>query len=497
MRGVILVTGGSFQTDELAVNDDGSSKSFESVSYYRCSSVGAMLANSLQTKLNSRLASFQNYYEEIHQDISKRLSFQWSNETTPRSKSAEMICILPTWVNSGFLYTDENFSNDASYSADAAIGLARLHFPKAADLIAPYYKSMASKASSLHVHTDRFVAKYNIGGPKRNIDDSIALFRVITSCIAISIIKKVSGPGFHDVQHATKLNILQADNLTILCQEVDNLAYSGLSISRCSRLVGYIHCALDVSCTTSRTNEEHDTDSSKMTLDADEGDETDFCIIGWRNGIHCVLPKLLLSLPAGPTSSNLGFCCLDEFVGNLPVQKDGSIRSRKQRTFDAIPNDLLDALKDQETSNDGEYQVIQATSAPPDVSLHLSIERPIGIDVSLLGICGRIGGEVVTNFGVYPILCTIIKAQESEEAHRKICPGQTKPEVTNSLQSLTSIATSLYDKLRFRSDGGTNSRTSSTTEKDAAWALLRAGTLGEVSTACPECTVQGPDSRKG
>ena len=392
-HGVLLVTGGTSETDTFI--DEGPHWRSECVfnSYYYFATTGAMLLNSLQAKCDIPPEVCQQYYEDIDARIQKQLTIRWTSNpksvSMPRVRKDDETQVIARWKDS---------SNEISR---LAVRLAAFNFPRSAESMAQFYKYIADESV-----LDDVKRVHNMDTRYEALNENLVRFRVITACICLSVIGRVAGDNFHSLQHSTRLHLRNPRKLNSLSEEVDQLVSSSLSFTEAVVLISNVHCAVNPNIKEKGLTEEDDPytiyDSSS--------------IVGCRNGIFAVVPEILLSMSSPISESMLSLRCIDTFIGNVPVQRDCFIRSSRHGSVSAadfdstvyrnIPQSDLDDVCEAQSVVEVDENIFLGNPIlrPPDKRLYLSIERPADFNEPLLGLCGRINGEAFGNIGIQNLL---------------------------------------------------------------------------------------------
>ena len=275
-------------------------------------------------------------------------------------------------------------------------------------------------------------------------------------------------------------------------REVEKLITSGLSFSRIATLIAHLHCG-----TISPRGPE--------VLQDEEVRYVDTGIIGWRNGCHAVLPALLFSLSSGPSSSNLGFRCADTFIGNIPVHGDGSVRSNKHGilTGQFRNSKLLASLQKQADDGNTETQLVQAyhsvslgaaIPSPPDVLLHLTIERPLNRSDPDLGLCGRVNGETIGVVGVLAVLRNLVQSHcnGSNGTETQLRETRPCPSVHSQVPKFFNVPASVWASSHRRPTGEPHYHMYIPVQEDAAWTIFLSGEANSrvVLYGCAICVAE-------
>jgi hypothetical protein len=354
-----------------------------------------------------------------------------------------------------------------------ALRLSSIYFAGVAALLAPYYESIASPdvvriASTQQDRDDRILG----------LTPALVKFRTITASIILSVVTNIAGKDFESLHHASSLSLHRPKAIQHTCTEVAKLLKGGLSFPRVATLIAYLHCG-----TRPPRGPDIMQDEEVRYMDAD--------IVGWRDGRHAVLPSLLFSMSVGPSPSALGFRCTDDFIGNIPVYPDGSIKSNKHGNMLESFEDLkpLHNLMKQSQGPGTDAQLTQINhkvslgapiKCPPDVALHLTIERPLDRTDPDLSLCGRVNGESIGTIGLLALLRNLIRSGCAEITSESLI-GEPEPCVRIHPQSirLFNVSPSVWAQSARKPTGGKEYHTYIPARDDAAWSLFL---LGEAAT---------------
>lgn len=415
-RGLVLVTGGSSNTDELSCEEILSAITVvNSISHYHWNTVGGMLWNSFDQEFpNSYHESFQQDFDDIDKDISQSLElFQWSHVEV----RMESIQAYPIW------------SRQPKTASRIAMSLATIFFRSSVDRIAIYYEKIATE-SYLKQVKERSWWVTGTGSayvePRENpLSAELQSFLVITASICISVLGKIAGDNFKNLRHSTADPVFEMRRFRLLCSSVDDILHGGCEMSRVVKAVAAIHCAADLSLKpgTNITGE-------------DKGQaEYEAFLIGWRSGRYAVLPNLLFQLSKPLRPSVLDLRCTDMFIANLPVAQDGAIHSITAATSAlGFSTDHFDHWQDGTISKDieradhardgvGPIVLGPPETQAPDKPLYLSIERPpFPTGTPEVSLCGRINGESVGSVLIQDVLKTLaLSWSDAEGYYYDIC----------------------------------------------------------------------------
>lgn len=178
--------------------------------------------------------------------------------------------------------------------------LASIYFPLLADEVAPCYERIATSTVLASVKNRE---ERDASGPENGLTQAIVRFREYTAAILISLIASLSRDDFRNFKHSTSLDLSHAGDLEEGCRFVDRSFSSSVKFDEAVQLLATIHAAQDFEFKESGTSH----------------------IVGWRRGIYCVIPNILLNMK--PTEESITLACHDVFYANIRVHEDGSIKS--------------------------------------------------------------------------------------------------------------------------------------------------------------------------
>ncbi|KAL8836926.1 MAG: hypothetical protein Q9170_002726 [Blastenia crenularia] len=478
--GVWLVIGGTSKTDPFVDENTQPIKDFIFATHYRYTTTGAMMLNSLQAECNIPAEVAQQYFVTIDSAIRNELEFRWQMV----EGDTNFVSLEP--------YAFPKWKRLQETSKRVAIRLAAFYFPQSADFLARFYSPIADEWTLSKIQDT-----INRDTKREPLPVELIRFRIITASICIAIIAKCVGKDYHTLQHCTEIHLRYARVIQTLSENVDRLASNCLSYGDVSLLIGAIHCGTTMGIVGGelRRDEEHEYRYNPAT------------IIGYRNGIYAVLPRMLFSLAAGPSPTSLGFQCTDKYLANIPTDKDGVVRSyghgttarggKSQQLFHEVSSSL-NSSSDEETRISLIGQKVFMGSprpSPPDKPLYLNIERPVDFSEPLLGLCGRINGETIGNVGVPQILRNLIASFEAQQANNNrpstptACNKHGEP---SAQQAMFNVPASVWAQSRSgKPTADPDVHTYIPIVGDSAWALFIAGeTAGRFSMGCAMCATE-------
>lgn len=437
--GVVLVLGGSMPTDSLLPSPADFHAYAESslVFHYRYVSIGALLCSSIQNPSDIRPEVFQTLYESVAKVISRDLVMFWQYDP-----ETDEICSKPHW------------RKEKSERSSVSIRLASIHFQRSAEALAPCYEDIADqKTLDAVLNVNPIMAR----SYKQKQSNEVVRFRAITASIIFAISCRLAGHDFYDLQHSTTLTMDRYDAISQVAKTLDVWLSSSISLSQSARLIAIVHCGIDV-----------------LTYTRDSPQT-----IGWRSGIYTVMPSLFFE--RAPTAAALGFCCKDEFFGNVPVHIDGrilDITSQGIMEDREITEELL-----RHTNSSRQVFFGPPSEAPPDIPLYLSIERRCRSADSSVCLCARIDGEMVGVVSVSKILKTIAQSLQTPPT----CPSHKAP------YNFLNVSPSLWARSgRCYKPSGSPCHTYIPVKHDPCWALFLAGEHRDwvtISRGCVDCAV--------
>lgn len=472
-QGVLVVIGGSSETDPLIDQGPYQIHDFVFSSHYYFATTGAMLLNSLQTPCDIPPEVFQQYFEDIHTEIRRKVHLQWViRESGNHDQESSPIHAVLHWTPS------------ERRCSRVAVRLASFYFQLSAEIVAPFYERIAEEAVLSIVKK-----MSNCDSCKECIPDEIIRFRIITASIYLSVIGFAAGEGYDTVQHTSRMHLRKPR--MYIAERVDEFITRGLRHGELARLIAAIHCGQPPGAKPEVSQEDNILGSMLPWSD----------IIGCRKGSYAVLPEILFSLASELSASMLGFRCVDDFIGNVPVQKDGWIKSSHRYTVGVKDQRLYKSLLAQ---SDGEAQIVQVTNSAflghpslrlPDVPLYLHIERPVVFDEPMLGLCGRVKGEAIGNVGIPLILQTLIASLVGDtngEVKADTCTKHGASSSTDSIPSMLNIPPSVWALTEeVKPSGDPDVHTYIPVKLNSAWALFIAGeTECRITFGCAGCATE-------
>ncbi len=248
-KGVILVVGGSLETDIYREEENVGSMEIclPPVHHYRQKTIGSLLFNLLGSLLDMWPETFQTDFNTVDAKLRKHLRFTW--------KSVE---------DSARVHAVASWSKSQAETTPISRSLAAIHFGTSANPLAMCYGEIAN---------EKFLT-----AARRKYDDEspvpweVTRFRGFTVAILISIASMLGGPAFESLYHCTSIDLrYDRDKLS---RQLDEALEHGFSFTQAIKFVSAFHCG-----------------RHPLVKDGDRGDQ-----IGCQNGAYAVLPTLLFKM---------------------------------------------------------------------------------------------------------------------------------------------------------------------------------------------------------
>ncbi len=410
-RSLILVTGGTHQTDQLMHEDLSDTGDLDLVSHYRWETVGALLWNAVKQPSNHVQESFQQDFESIDAAVSHCLDFRWAKMDQEQSQ----IQAFPVWKAS------------ASKSSHIAIRLATILFHESVDYVAVFYERIANEK---YLEAAKTTMKPN----RRGLDLSnkeIQRFQVISAAVCFAVLAQLAGRSFRNLQHSTMIDLSKMYGLNWLCSEVDTILTGDCTFSRVVTTVAAIHCAKPFPHVASgtlmslRTMEFESSGESASSSELGNSYHTTN-VIGWRSGRYAVLPELLFALEKPLTRSVLGLRCASEFIANIPTRQNGAVRSPLEephfnRSSDAFTEEVITEGYDIEAQQISAHDIRpiilgRPRLMEPDKPLYINLERQTAAtNEAAVGLCGRLDGESLGFASITTALAVIANSMNNAD----------------------------------------------------------------------------------
>lgn len=468
-RGVVLVVGGTSETDDLMEEIDEEILPSPYLSHYRVGTIGALLANCVQMQSDIRPEVCQTWFEQVRSRLQGSLSFYWYYNPD----KIELIA-RPRWVARG--------PESTSY----AVRLASIYFNLCASEIAPFYEDIAGR-EVLEIVLDSKSKNFSgcDGGPTELVQ-----FRIRTAIILACIACELGGSDFDTLQHVTTLDLSNEQWIETSASLVNKSLRigtigGGFSMSTATALVSQFHCGLDI--------RPHNWQLIQPKLSGDN-------IVGWRTGVYAVYPAILSVMD--PCSEALGLRCTDTFIGNLPTKagEGGAIYNGITSNVELSERIMRhDPGSSWLPGSSPPGQIIPAArlafaSAPADYPLYLSVERPFHSDDIGLCFCGRVNGEAIGTVAIKDVLYTIANDLPRDEECKTLEDhgGNIGCDIISTTASswVDNRGTQINPTPRF----GGAPVTYIPVLNDRAWTLFLAGSISprlvRISFGCVECALE-------
>lgn len=460
-RGVVLVVGGSFDTDpqsapftRVAIADINASLKF----YFREETIGSMLVNALGVKTNLMPESVQEMFSYVQTCIAQTLSFNW--EMRPRE--SQKYKGLPEIVDRDgiTLFCMCQIKNPDRRPKPLASSLASIYFGTTSEFVASCYERIATASCVANVREEKL--------SDLDLVDSIDLawFRIVTTSIIYCIAECLSKDDFKALFHVMKIRLCSNDWLESMTQRLNHTLRSGIPFYEAVIIVGVVHAAASTDLLELQTVERS-------------------CILGVRNGCYAVVPALLSSM--SPTDESIGLACFDKFIANLPVFPDSSIRGEDVTGPGWSPPER-GAL-------DTSWQSLgEPIDAPADLSLYVGIERAHHSNAPSTVMCARVRGAVAGTMSIRRIMWNIAKSVKASTS----CNGHVIRQQVITLTPSTWAVLGQDRWERFGSELTKRHHLYLPALGDAAWALYVAGSMLHtqvaISYGCFECAATAIES---
>ncbi|KAL8708588.1 MAG: hypothetical protein Q9220_006524 [cf. Caloplaca sp. 1 TL-2023] len=376
-RGVVLVVGGSFDTDmartpsvRVPIIDADAMLKF----YYREETIGSMLLNALGVKMPLLPESLQEMFMKVQICIKDTISLSWNTRARdlkryrPDGDIADRDCMT--------LYSVCEAKRSNRKSSALASRLASVYFPTSAELFAPCYYWVATEHMLVSVQEEKLSELDLVP----SVD--LAWFRVTTAMIVYCVAGSLAQKGFECLPHAVRMSLRSADWLESVTARIDRTIRNGMPFYDAAILVGIIHAA-----------------ASTELLELETAQRS--MVLGVRNGCNAVIPALLSSMT--PTADGVGIACFAKFIGNLSVYPDGSIRGDDATSTDWSPPETRPP--------DTSWQTVRKPMhGSPDIPLYLGIERAHQGNAPSTILCARIKGSVTGTVSIRRTMCNIVRS---------------------------------------------------------------------------------------
>jgi hypothetical protein len=382
IRGVILVTGGTSQTDPLRL-DPGEFAEGHRQFYYRHSTVGAMLINAIGFPTNLAPETAQVMFCSVEETIKETIELRWraSRDGLHRLEA---------------IFTTSDYTTSRRHRSQAsphALSLASVYFPLSAQLLAPCYNYIATD----RIRRCAVKHKANIAAFE-DLPEDLILFRVVTAEIIIAVVGLFGGEEYWSISHASSGCLDDESWLEYMASVLDKGLNNSIPMAEAVTLVASIHSAAD-----------SDGEFSSNTIA-----KIDRNLIGARNGIFGVVPSLFFNMTPGPQC--IGLRCVDKFLGNVPVHPDGWIKSGTTAAVHFYgPEEASVSTAFDIAVRGPQHNALLGSPviAPPDIPLYISIERVQHYSRPDVMLAGRINGELVGTVSIEDTLWVVCRSLEA------------------------------------------------------------------------------------
>lgn len=475
-KAVVLVLGGTVDTDERRISDDELPNDIQ-IYHYRISTVGALFCTALSKQSNVRPESLQARFMSVHEYITDHLQFVWRSGYTNKTVGSNtgQINACPVWKK----YEGKSLTS-------TAFRIAASLFPTASEWLAPCYVPISDED---HLAAITNPEERSAIGWKQQLSPAIIDFRIITASIIMSVASRLAPEGFDSMRHAIGLDLDTPDWLTSISSSLDKHLYqapshhspavsSGVPFWKAVQIVAVIHAAIG---------------GGQVDQDADVDIRR---IIGWRSGVYSVIPSIILEM--APTERAIGIRCLDKFWANAIVRSQGSIHTQDNtlmygRPFK--PDDLEGISQGVESQMSlvntvGECHLGPAVTRPPDRQLYLSLEKPPRLPDHDICFCGRVNGDSVGMVSILSVIQTLIVSLDESEQ----CTGHAK---TDS-ETVYNVQTSNWCEHKNQKPCWEGMPTVVSALEHPLWTLFLAGHSGwglngRISFGCFTCALKEQD----
>jgi hypothetical protein len=401
--------------------------------HYTFHTVGAMLSHAIAPYVTIRPEALQTDFESIFESIRSQLKVGYR---VLEHKGNEELRATFSW------------SEHKMAASPIESRLAGIYLPLLVEHIAPCYRRISTEAildQVLHSENRTAVAPFD------GLTKEVARFRTTTVAIVISLVSCLSSTQFESVRHCTLLDLYSEDWLASAC-EIINRGFSGsMQVKEAVFLLAAIHAGTECD----------------FKIISRVGSER---IVGWRSGMYCVLPSLLLDMK--PSATSVALACKDVFYANVRVHNDGSIHSSATRASLAN-SDYIDSHSER-SDQLSMVEMIQspwvgpARCGPPNQPLYLNIERPLHYSDPDVCFAGRVDGAVIGTVSVLDVLVAVSRSVAASSD----CTHQDTDDVPTVLNVNT---TTWVEGGRAKPVGTAEIPAYLAVQDDPAWALFAAG----------------------
>ncbi|KAL8757669.1 MAG: hypothetical protein Q9199_002050 [Rusavskia elegans] len=395
-RGVVLVIGGSFDTDTARVRVPVGESDALLKFYYREETVGSMLINALGVKMPLLPESVQEMFVKVQSCIEDTLSFSWDIRPRDSKRSRTHREIVDR--DGMTLYSVCEAKTHSRRSSALASRLASVYFPTSAELFAPCYYEVATE------HMLRCVQDEKLSELDLVPSVDLAWFRMVTTMIICCVAGSIAQKEFRCLSHTMVIRLRSADWLESVASRIDHTIRNGIPFYDAVILVGIVHAAA--------TTELLELETAQRSK-----------VLGVRHGSNAVIPALLSIM--APTKDGVGIACFDKFIANVSVYPDGSIRGDDGMSADWSPPETR-------PPNTSWQCVGEPKHGPRDTPMYLGIERTHQSNSPSTVFCARLKGSVAGTASIRRAMCNILRSLKASAACRGCRESQRVINVTPS-----------------------------------------------------------------
>ncbi|KAL2866127.1 uncharacterized protein BJX67DRAFT_356642 [Aspergillus lucknowensis] len=459
-RCVVLVLGGSEETDQLMAAAEEIGDCDTMVHHYTQSTVGSMLYHSIAPYYLIDPECLQEDFEYIRHSIATRMQVSFGLENHGRPLKED--------IRARIEWKEEEEGPRRRVSATER-SLASIYFPLLADHVGPCYSRIATRSVLAEVRNSR----RQLAGTdaSSSLTEGVARFRTTTLAIVLALVSPLADDQFWNIRHCISVDLADEDWLEEACGTINRTYASSIEYSEMVDLLAAVHVGVDIG-----DNVTVSEDNKKNFLSRE--------IIGWRNGRYSVIPSLLLEMKPSPHAIRLA--CRDSFYANLRVQRDGSIRSAHN---EAIYTDRDQFPQQQQqphaviSSSSGPHDpwIGPASPKPPSKPLHLSIERAAEYEDARLCFVARADGNNIGEVSIKAVLKAVARGFEVAE---RSCNGRPHPNAAGTSECVWNLDVRHWLRDRYLKPlGSVDLPGYLAVRDDAQWALFVAGQM-EYSHGC-------------
>jgi hypothetical protein len=422
IRSLVLVTGGSSDTDMFAPPENAGGPSIQMISHYRWNTIGAMLWNAHVRVSKCFVETYQSDFEDTDKDLMEELhGFQWAVVDLATPEKSQEIQAYPVWK-----------SSSPQGASSTARKLASHMFRASSDRVAHLYEPIAKKKYLAVVSPNERVRRFDTA--ILDTDES-RRYHALSVCICMSVLAQIGGEDFRKVQHSTTLSLMHDKHARWLCHRVDMVLQGGCGLSSIVQILATIHCAKEFPTAVAF-------EMAALESPMKNEDEISTQVVGWKIGRYAVLPSVLFRLGTPIDKDILNLTCVDEFIANIPTRRDGSVHSPGVLTsrifFDTAAighqGSILHPEPELEAGTivrNDPIVLSQAKFQSADQDVYISIERS-GLpsahepDITLWG---RVDGAAIGCVGIQDVLRTLCLSWNDELGYPlSICRARDDPQ---------------------------------------------------------------------